>query len=254
MERKQQAYTAEFRSEAVKVVLVEGGSLSEAEKRLSVPKGDLVKRDHQGMGREPGRTPGNPCCGGSGNREQANVQRVVLSAHGAGPLKKKWLRTLPGNRFPGRVHEGGETPFSDWRDVRVLKVSRSGSYDWCAWAATATSRFAWTGNLIRGARAPGSSSMNTVSSRRAFSGGSTPSTSGTWSWGRSWRCGSSPNSRKGRAIRLPRQRDGGADRPVQGALKALTRKDHRPLLQRTGIKPVGPVFSDNARLRIGRAT
>jgi transposase len=42
MNRNKQDYTPEFRAEAVKVVLVQGLSLSEAAKRLSVPKGTLA--------------------------------------------------------------------------------------------------------------------------------------------------------------------------------------------------------------------
>jgi transposase len=42
MERHTQEYTPEFRAEAVKVVLMQGLSLAEAAKRLSVPKGTLA--------------------------------------------------------------------------------------------------------------------------------------------------------------------------------------------------------------------
>ncbi len=42
MVKKVQSYTAEFRAEAVKVVLAQGLTLQETSQRISVPKGTLA--------------------------------------------------------------------------------------------------------------------------------------------------------------------------------------------------------------------
>ena len=57
MERKQ-AYTPEFRAEAVKVVLAQGLSLAEAAKRLSVPKGTLANWVASAQGSKTPAAPG----------------------------------------------------------------------------------------------------------------------------------------------------------------------------------------------------
>jgi transposase len=59
MERKQQDYTPEFRSEAVKLVLNQGLSLAEAAKRLSVPKGTLTNWVSRAKGSSDSSAPGS---------------------------------------------------------------------------------------------------------------------------------------------------------------------------------------------------
>ena len=58
MRKKVQSYTAEFRAEAVKLVLAQGLTLQEASQRISVPKGTLAGWVANARGGKPAGTPG----------------------------------------------------------------------------------------------------------------------------------------------------------------------------------------------------
>ena len=58
MGKKVQSYTAEFRAEAVKLVLAQGLTLQEASQRISVPKGTLANWVANARGGKPVGAPG----------------------------------------------------------------------------------------------------------------------------------------------------------------------------------------------------
>ena len=59
MGKKAQSYTAEFRAEAVKLVLAQGLSLRESSRRISVPKSILVGWVANARGGKPVGAPGS---------------------------------------------------------------------------------------------------------------------------------------------------------------------------------------------------
>ncbi|MDE3022550.1 MAG: transposase [Pseudomonadota bacterium] len=59
MGQKAQSYTAEFRAEAVKLVLAQGFSLREASRRISVPKSTLAGWVENARGGKPVGAPGS---------------------------------------------------------------------------------------------------------------------------------------------------------------------------------------------------
>ena len=70
MVKKVQSYTAEFRAEAVKLVLAQGLTRPEASQRISVPKGTLANWVANGpWGEACGSSPWSAHRGGTGSGE-----------------------------------------------------------------------------------------------------------------------------------------------------------------------------------------
>ena len=69
MGKKVQSYTAEFRAEAVKLVLAQGLTQQEASQRILVPKGTLANWVGQSPRWKAGGYPWGAYCGRAGRRE-----------------------------------------------------------------------------------------------------------------------------------------------------------------------------------------
>ena len=109
--KKQQRYTPEFRAEAVKLVSEQGLSQETAAKRLAIPKGTLADWVAASKASTGPSAPGARSAAELA-AENARLRKDLAEARMERDILKKRRRTLPGSRFPVRVHEAMATPFS----------------------------------------------------------------------------------------------------------------------------------------------
>jgi transposase-like protein len=101
---KQQRYTPEFRSEAVKLELDQGLSQSVAAKRLGVPERMLANWMAVARSSSKPSVPGSRSAAEL-ETENARLRKELAKARMERDILKRPRRTLPGSRCPVRVHE-----------------------------------------------------------------------------------------------------------------------------------------------------